>query len=75
MIRSLVIMVASAMLAMITIAVAADRPPRNTRIASAVASCCIGSVNTKESGWWVSASPAPRPASTTGTTKAVNTAR
>ena len=73
--RSFVIIVASAMLATITIAVAAERPPRNTSTASPVAPRSIGSVSTKESGWWRSPRPAPRPASTTGTTNTVNTAR
>ena len=68
-------MVARAMLATITMAVAADSPPRNTSTASAVAPWAIGSVSTKESGLWFCASPLPRPASTTGTTHTVNTPR
>lgn len=72
---SLVIMVASAMLATITMAVAADRPPRKTSTASAGAPFSSGSVRMKASGLCRDPRSLPAPASTIGTTHSVNTAR
>ena len=73
--RSFVIIVASAILDTITMAVAADRPPRKAMMASDGTLLVIGSVSTRKSGLPAGASPAPRPASTTGTTSTVKTAR
>ena len=47
--RSLQTMVDKAMVSTITIPVAADKPPMNTRTASASAPCAIGKVRTKVS--------------------------
>ncbi len=73
--RSLVIIVASAMLDTITMAVAADSPPRKAMTASDGTLLVIGSVSTRKSGLLAGASPAPRPARTTGTTSSVKTTR
>ena len=73
--RSLVIMVASAMLAMITMAVAAGQTTEEHQDGESGRSAAPSATTDERVGMVPLAEPGPRPASTTGTTNTVNTAR
>ena len=73
--RAFAVMVESAMLITITIAVAAERPPRKAMSVSQLAPSAIGSVRTIASAWCTPASPWAAPLNTIGTTSTENNPR